>query len=225
MIFRRIVRKLIIKLGVQIQNVNDSIAQATLPKFGNNPRNLRIELPRKIVNPERMFLGNDIWLGPDSLLIAIIRYPTTSMQHPQRKQIIQRFEPRITIGDRVTSTRGLQLAAVSEIIIEDDVMFGSNINLTDGLHGYEHVSEPYKYQNIFRISPILIRRGCWLGQNVVILPGVTVGEYSIIGANSVVTKTIPDRSIAVGNPAQVIKKWQKSIHKWVPATPLDDHRN
>ncbi|MFN6946982.1 MAG: hypothetical protein ACK4ND_18715, partial [Cytophagaceae bacterium] len=61
---------------------------------------------------------------------------------------------------------------------------------TDGLHGYENANEPFKYQKMFRIEPIHIKQGCWIRQNVVILPGVTVGEFSIIGANSVVNKSI-----------------------------------
>ena len=215
MLFKKIARKLFIQLGIQIQKVNNSVAQASLPKFGNNPNNLRIDLPRRIAHPEKMFLGNDIWLGPGSLLIPITRYPTSPMQHPEKEQINQRFDPKITIGSRVTSTADLQIAAFNEITIEDDVMFASNIHINDGLHGYEHANEPYKYQNIFKIAPILIKKGCWIGQNVVILPGVTIGELTMIGANSVVTKSIPDRCIAVGSPAKVIKKWNENTQRWV----------
>jgi acetyltransferase-like isoleucine patch superfamily enzyme len=94
-------------------------------------------------------------------------------------------------------------------------MFASNVHITDGLHGYENANEPYKYQKLFRIAPIRIKRGCWIGQNVVILPGVTIGELTIIGANSVVTKNIPDRCIAVGAPAKVIKTWDENTQRWV----------
>jgi lipopolysaccharide O-acetyltransferase len=66
-----------------------------------------------------------------------------------------------------------------------------------------------------RISPVLIKQGCWIGQNVVILPGVTIGELAIIGANSVVTTSVPDRCIAVGVPAKVIKEWNKDIEGWI----------
>ena len=60
---------------------------------------------------------------------------------------------------------------MSEIIIEDDVMFATNVNVTDGFHGYTRIDEPYKYQEIIRIKPIRIKQGCWIGQNVVIFPG------------------------------------------------------
>lgn len=220
-LIKRPVRKLVIKLGILIHEVNHKIARETLPQFGNTPKNLRIDLPRRIVNSKYMFLGDDISLGPGCLLIAITHYPTVSMQHPEKPRVKQAFNPKITIGHRVTTTGGLQVAAHREITIEDDVVLASNINITDGLHGYENANEPYKYQPIFRIAPIIIKRGCWIGQNVVILPGVTIGEFTIIGANSVVTKSIPARCIAVGSPAKVIKQWDETTQSWVSVASLD----
>ena len=209
-------RKLTLKLGIITHEMHESISQAApLPTFGNTPRNLKIDLPRKIINAEHMFLGDDIWFGPGTLLMAITLYPSVKMQHPERENAVQRFSPRIVIGNRVTSTANLQISAMREIIIEDDVMFASNINITDGVHGYENANEPYKYQKMSGIEPIRIKQGCWIGQNVVILPGVTIGELSIIGANSVVTKSIPDRCIAVGSPARVTKTWDDANQKWI----------
>ena len=103
------------------------------------------------------------------------------------------------------STNNLTLAAMCEITIEDHVTFESNVNLTDVLHGYENVDEPYKYQKMWRIAPILVKRRCWIGQNVVVMPTVTIRKLSIIGANSVATRSIPARSIVVGVPARVVK--------------------
>jgi acetyltransferase-like isoleucine patch superfamily enzyme len=61
------------------------------------------------------------------------------------------------------------------------------------------------HQGVDKIQPVLIKRGAWLGQNVVVCPGVTIGRGSVIGANSVVVKDIPDFSVAVGAPARVVK--------------------
>ena len=209
------VRKWSVPLGTLLYEVRNEIARATLPRFGNSPKNLQIDLPRRIINPMNIFLGDDILIGPGSLLYAIVEYPTPPMRHPEIHQDIQKFTPKITIGNRVTATANLQIASMTEITIEDDVMFASNINITDGLHGYANTSIPYKCQKMYRIAPIRIKQGCWIGQNIVILPGVTIGEFSIIGANSVVTKSIPDRCIAAGSPAKVIKKWDDSNQIWV----------
>lgn len=185
-----------------------------LPRFANTPKNLRIELPRRIFEAHCFHIGDDVQIGPGALLVAQTYYPTEIMQHPGRSYPIQRFEPRLTIGDRVTSTAALTLAAMHTITIENDVMLAGNVLISDGSHGFEHVDDPYKYQPMCRIAPVTIKRGCWLGQNVVVMPGVTIGEMSIIGANSVVTSNIPARSIAIGAPARVVKRWDAALGAW-----------
>ena len=214
--FSNISKKIAIKFGILLQDVNEIIAHKTLPHFANNPKKLRIDLPRRIMNPERIYFGNNVFIGPGSLLFAMTHYPTVSMQPPDKKLPVQNFDSKITIGNNVTSTEGLQIAACSEVSIGDDVMFASNVHINDGMHGYEHADEPYKYQKMFRIAPIKIKRGCWIGQNVVILPGVEIGEFTIIGANSVVTRSLPKQSIAVGAPAKAVKKWDKQSQEWIP---------
>ena len=214
-LFRKIKKHFILKLALEIHEASTYVSQKTLPKFGNNPKHLSIDLPRRIINPERVFIGDNVSLGPGSFFYALTHYPGASMLHPTRQQHIQRFDSKIIIGNYVTATANLQIAAQSEIIIEDDVMFASNIHINDAFHGFETANEPYKYQKIYRISPIRIERGCWIGQNVVIMPGVTIGECTIIGANSVVSKSIPSRSIAVGIPARVVKKWDDDSNRWL----------
>jgi len=224
-LIERLLRPLAFQLGILIQEMQPDIATATLPRFGNTPRNVRIDFPRRLVNPERIFLGDGVWLGPGSLLIALHRYPAAPMQNPERPPLEQQqFHSRIVIGNRVTATGDLQIAAHREITVEDDVMFATNVNLTDGLHGYETAQEPYKYQPIFKIAPIVIRRGCWIGQNVVVMPGVTIGEHSIVGANSVVTRSLPARCIAVGAPARVVHQWDEATGAWVATDAVLERR-
>jgi acetyltransferase-like isoleucine patch superfamily enzyme len=61
------------------------------------------------------------------------------------------------------------------------------------------------HQGVDKVQPVLIREGAWLGQNVVVCPGVTIGKGAVVGANSVVTTSIPDYCVAVGAPAKVIR--------------------
>jgi acetyltransferase-like isoleucine patch superfamily enzyme len=208
------IRKISIRIGIEIERQKQIIAKTTLPDFANTSNNLKIDLPRRILNPERMVMGDDIWLGPDSLLIAHTHYPTVSMQGPDNREPIQTFDSVIRIGHRVTSTAGLQIAACTSVTIEDDVLFASNIHINDSMHGHDNIRTPFKYQQLSQAAPIHIKKGSWIGQNVVILPGVTVGAFSIVGANSVVTADLPDGSIAVGNPAKVIRRWNRAADRW-----------
>lgn len=187
-----------------------------LPQFANSPKNLRIEMPRRIASPECFWFGDDVNIGPGSFLVGQTYYPSEVMRHPEREQRLQRFEPRVVIGHRVTATGGLTLAALHSITIGDDVMIAGNVFISDGSHGFDNIDVPYKYQPMGRIAAVTIERGCWIGQNVAIMPGVTVGEMAIIGANSVVTRDVPANSIAAGSPARVLKRWDPTTHAWVP---------
>jgi acetyltransferase-like isoleucine patch superfamily enzyme len=193
-----------------------AVAQKTLPKFANQPTRLIIDLPRRIINPECIFFGDYVWLGPGAFISAVRSYPSPSLTHPEKSYEVRTYSPQIRIGHRVTSSGQLIIGAAKRVDIEDDVLLSFNVTILDNFHGYETPDEPFKYQPLGRIAPVLLKRGCWIGQNAVILPGVTIGQMSIVGANSVVTKSIPDRSIAVGAPAQVIKSWDERSRQWRP---------
>ena len=214
-------RRLFVRLGVLLYRLRGPIARATLPRFGNSPGNLTIDLPRNISGAERIFFGDDVALGPGTFLIAVTRYPTTKMASPEFPAEAQVFEPTLRIGNRVTATANLQVFVQHSVTIEDDVMFASNVFLNDGSHGYQTATVPYKYQPIFRIAPIVVGRGSWIGQNVVIMPGVTIGEHALIGANSVVTESVPPRCIAAGSPARVLKRWDDRLERWVRVVEND----
>lgn len=73
-------------------------------------------------------------------------------------------------------------------------------------HSFSDTRKSISLQGHSDIQPVILKRGCWIGANVTILPGVTIGENSVVGANSLVTKSVPPFHVAVGNPARVIKK-------------------
>jgi len=216
---KKSVRKWVSSILLRIYKKMEEIAEADLPRFANNPENLKIELPRRIYDARLIHIGNNVSIGPGALLVPQRIYPSHVMSHPEMEHDVQIFKPKIVIGNRVTSTGSLTIAAMQEVTIEDDVMIASNVLIADGMHGFENANEPYKYQKMWKISPIVIKRGCWIGQNVVIMPGVTVGELSIIGANSVVTKSVPDRCIAIGAPARITKTWDETSRRWESVPP------
>jgi acetyltransferase-like isoleucine patch superfamily enzyme len=190
------------------RKVETAWGMITLPRVANRPRSFRMDLPRRIINPKHITIGDNVSIGPNSVIAAVTEFVHSSG--------IQRFTPRIVLGDRVAATMSLSIYAGTEIIIDSDVITGPNVGIYDMFHGYETAEHPYGDQPFGTIAPVRIKRGCWIGQNVVICPGVTIGEFCIIGANSVVTKSIPDRCIAVGTPAKAIKSWNAEEKRWVP---------
>ena len=122
----------------------------------------------------------------------------------------------IIIGNRCYIGFNFTALAVSKgkIEIGDDVLIASNVLITNENHGIDPVSNvPYMDQNL-TYNNVCIDDGCWIGEKVCILPGVKIGKKSIIGAGSVGTRSIPDYSIAVGNPARVIKKYNFERNCW-----------
>lgn len=117
----------------------------------------------------------------------------------------------ITIGHRVVIRPGSMLFADPReqgagIILEDDVMLGSGVHIYVGNHRFDDPSRPIIEQGHYPSEPVVLKRGCWIGAKSIILPGVTIGENSVIGAGSIVTKSLPDKVLAVGNPARVIRR-------------------
>lgn len=103
--------------------------------------------------------------------------------------------------------------ATSSIILHKNVLTADKVYISDNLHGYEIVDLPVNSQPIKQIDVVEIGEGSWLGENVCVI-GAKIGKHCVIGANSVVTKDIPDYSVAVGAPARVIKKYNFSTGRW-----------
>ena len=99
-------------------------------------------------------------------------------------------EEIVRIGDRCIIGRHSSIVAHFEIVIEDDVFFGPNVYVTDQNHKTTDRVLPIGAQSATE-QPVKIGRGSWIGTNAVILPGVTIGEHTAVGAGSVVTRDLP----------------------------------
>jgi maltose O-acetyltransferase len=108
----------------------------------------------------------------------------------------------ITIGAGTFINYNLTALDVAPITIGKDCQLGPNVQLLTPTHPIEPQPRRDKLEGG---KPIVLEDNVWLGGGVIVLPGVTIGENSVIGAGAVVTKDVPANSIAVGNPARVIR--------------------
>ncbi len=115
-------------------------------------------------------------------------------------------DPVVRIGDRCLIGKGCGIVGHLSIDIGDDVWTGHNVYITDQNDGYEDITRPISQQTQPERA-VSIGAGSWIGYGAVILPGARIGEHVTIGANSVVTGEIPDRCVAVGSPAKVIRRY------------------
>jgi acetyltransferase-like isoleucine patch superfamily enzyme len=123
------------------------------------------------------------------------------------------FRPRLRIGDGVRIGCDMVIGCCGSVEIEDDVLTADRVFIGDTFHRYRDPTRPVIQQGIADPRPVRIGRGAFLGINSAILPGVTVGEGACVGANAVVTTDVPPHSLAVGNPARIVRSWDGS--EWV----------
>ncbi|MCP4650713.1 MAG: acetyltransferase [PVC group bacterium] len=126
----------------------------------------------------------------------------------------------IIIGNNVQINDYVHITGVKKVLIGNNVLIAGKVYISDSNHGnYSGSKEDSNPLVVPTDRPlfskeVIIEDCVWIGEAVSILPGVTVGKGSVIGANSVVTKNIPENVIAVGSPARVIKKFNFVINKW-----------
>ena len=130
------------------------------------------------------------------------------------------FNPQIIIKDNISVGDSVHIAATNYVEIGNNVLMASKIYISDHNHGFysgDNQSDPETPPNIRPVSNdkrVVIEDNVWLGEFVAVLAGVTIGRGSIIGSNSVVSKSIPPHSIAVGIPARVVKQHNSITKKW-----------
>lgn len=144
---------------------------------------------------------------------------TTGVGNRLQVDVIKNNKPQLSIGENVQINDYCHIACVNNITIGNDVLIASKVFITDHDHGKyigdnqdSPLSVPSKREINF--SHVVIKDRVWIGENVVILPGVTIGEGSIIGASSIVTKSVPENSLVVGNPARILKKYNFNTNQW-----------
>ena len=125
----------------------------------------------------------------------------------------RKFSPIIVIGDNVTIEQSCHITCADSIEIGKDTAIAANVSITDIDHPYDDVDVPIEKQNI-KVKPVYIGEGCKIYNNVVILQGVEIGKHVTVGANSVVTKSVPDYCVVVGSPAYIVKRYNFESHKW-----------
>lgn len=159
--------------------------------------------PTTIFNEKYISIGDDVLIGPGVALSAGMVPGQECLSNPV-----------VSIGDRCLIGRGSGIVGHFSIEIGNDVWTGHHVYITDQNHGYKDVRRPISQQSQPE-RPVKIGNGSWLGHGSVVLPGVTIGEHVVIGANAVVTKDIPAFSVAVGSPARVIRQFDFAKDTWV----------
>ena len=168
----------------------------------------------RLLGLDHMTLGPDFHAGDALWLEAVLSYS----EGEQRL----RFQPRLTIGASARLSDSVHIACLDRIAIGDHLLCGSRVLISDHTHGRYDGPEasdpmtPPAQRPLISAAPVRIGNNVWLGEGVAVLAGADIGDGCVIGANSVVTGSIPPRTIAVGAPARAVRQWDPNSATWMP---------
>jgi acetyltransferase-like isoleucine patch superfamily enzyme len=151
-----------------------------------------LQPPIRIDGEPWISIGSDVFVGTGSYLQVL--YGPES-------------HGALRIGDGVSITGSCVLSAAASITLGPLVLLARNVYIADHRHSFEDTEHAVLDQGVEQLAPVEICEGAWLGQNVVVGPGVRIGRGAVIGANSVVLSDVPDHSVAVGAPARVVRQF------------------
>lgn len=168
-----------------------SFSVLAAPAFAAFGERSVLQPPIRLASEERISIGSGVYVGSGSWL-HVLGASTDGVA--------------LVIGDRTSIAGQCVLSAALRVELGCDVLLARNVYIADHSHRFDDVGVPVLQQGIAKLSPVTICDGAWLGQNVVVCPGVRIGRGAVIGANSVVKDDVPDYSVAVGAPARVVRE-------------------
>jgi maltose O-acetyltransferase len=127
------------------------------------------------------------------------------LSHTVRVELVVNKNARLDVGDNALINFGTTIAAYDHISIGNRVKIGIYAIISDN---DQHRLEPERRNELPESQPVIIEDDVWIADRVTVLKGIRIGQGSVVGAGSVVTNDIPPYSVAVGNPARVIKTLQ-----------------
>lgn len=179
--------------------------------FRNLPHNTKFGIIGQIRCPECISIGENTGFGDWIFLTAWKSYSYIENE----KETQQILQPDLQIGEECHFGAFNHITCTNKIIIGNRILTGKWVTITDNSHGTTDLDslkiDPIK-RPIYSKGPVIIGDNVWIGDKATILPGVTIGDGTVIAANAVVTKDVPAYCVAAGNPARIIKKQYNSIN-------------
>jgi acetyltransferase-like isoleucine patch superfamily enzyme len=172
--------------------------------LGHLGSNTAIHWPRRLRGRNQIWIGERTLIRSHSIIEAIQQWENT------------KHTPRIHIGSNVYIGRHVYITSINGVTIENGCVLSEHVYITDLNHGYDPQAGPIMSQNLESKGPVAIGRNSFLGFRVSVMPGVSLGEHCVVGANSVVTHSFPAYSMIVGTPARLVKVYSLELKRWVP---------
>jgi acetyltransferase-like isoleucine patch superfamily enzyme len=159
--------------------------------------------PYKIDGVSNIYIGNNTLINKHAWLSAIKSYAG------------ENFNPRLIIGNNVNIGRYICITCAKEVIIGNGCLISEHVYIADSSHGINPGGGLLVNQKLASKGNVHIKSNTFIGYRVCVLPGVTLGENCVVGANSVVTRSFPPYTMIAGSPAKQIKVYSHEIGEWI----------
>lgn len=182
------------KIKILLYLIYTKLKTNGIKKIGNK---VIVVPPLTLLGKDKITIGNSCYFGPGCRIEAWKKYNEKS------------YDPIIEIGEDVRINSTCHIGAINKVIIGKQTLLGSHVMIVDHSHGNNSIEEMSIHpseRDLYSKGPIIIGERCWICENVTILPNVTIGDECVIGANSVVTKDLPNRCVIAGNPAKIVRR-------------------
>ena len=186
-----------------LEKIKNKLERAALKKYTKNKLNgatigndVTVMPKLRVRNPKYIVVGDSCYFGRNCRIEAWDKY------------LDDDFTPKIIFGKDVRINSTCHIGCINKIEIGDQTLLGSHVMIIDHSHGRNNADELALHpseRRLYSKGEVRIGKRCWICENAVILPGVHIGDETTIAANAVVTKDIPSRCVAAGNPAKVVK--------------------
>ena len=188
------------RVAASVNAFMDSVYSRIIAARLQGAKNLRVfGRPVMITGGKNITVGDNVEICRLARIDAITYYPNTG----------QHFEPVLKLENNVVVQVSCHIGCINRVEIGEYTTMGARTYITDHTHGTvepEDLKFPPRHRKLHSKGPVKIGKYVAIGEGCIILPGVTIGDHSVIGANAVVTKDIPPYSVAAGNPAKVLKQ-------------------
>lgn len=179
-------------IGRLLRKLDRAIGSTTLAQLKDTGEGIMLGRGVQIEHPEYVSIGDRVHLNDYCWLSVAVN-----------NDVCER--PELSIGSGTYIGRFGTLACINRLVIGHNVLISDRVFIGDSAHGYALNSVPIKEQPMSSPGPVTVGDGTWIGIGVAVLPNVKIGRNCVIGANSVVTRDVPDFCVAAGNPARVIR--------------------
>jgi acetyltransferase-like isoleucine patch superfamily enzyme len=178
-----------------------------LPQFARFGQGSHIFAPFTISCADRIAIGEGVHIGAGCWLSVLD-------EHQGR-----RYDPGLVIGDGASLGPELVIACMGQVEIGARVLSAPRVFIGDTYHEYRDPATAIIDQPMADPKPVSIGEGAFLGIGAIVLPGVSVGERAYVAAGAVVVSDVPPNAVVAGNPARVVRRWDKRRQRWVGASP------